>query len=55
MIPFYDNISPRSFPFINFSVIAICTVVYALQDICDACGISLVERSSTHPIHLRRF
>ena len=31
MIPIRDNIPPRTFPSVNYSVIALCTVVFLLQ------------------------
>jgi membrane associated rhomboid family serine protease len=31
MIPLRDNVQPRTFPFVNYSVIALCSVVFLIQ------------------------
>ena len=49
MIPLHDNIPPRTFPFVNYSIIAICTVVFLLQGSYDSQGVSLVERFGMIP------
>ena len=49
MIPLRDTIPPRTFPVVNYSMIALCAVVFLLQLSTPEDGPSLVERYGMIP------
>ena len=49
MIPLRDNIPSRSFPFVNYALIAACTVVFVLQLMEERRDVSMIERYGMIP------
>lgn len=54
MIPLRDNIPPHSFPFVNYVIIAICTLAFLAQVSEDGQGGSIVEQYGMVPMRLTR-
>jgi membrane associated rhomboid family serine protease len=54
MIPLRDSIPPRSFPFVNYAIIAACTLAFLLQMSGGEKGETMVERYGMVPIRLTR-
>jgi membrane associated rhomboid family serine protease len=48
MIPIRDNIPPRTFPFVNYTMIALCSIVFLFQ-LLEGDGSSMVERYGMIP------
>ncbi|MFN5770054.1 MAG: hypothetical protein ACK44Z_11955 [Pirellulaceae bacterium] len=44
MIPIRDNIQPRRWPWVNYLMIALCTVAFAAQLMSGDGGAALAER-----------
>lgn len=52
MFPLHDNIPPRTFPWVNYTLIGLCTLVFAVQFIAGEQGNTLVEQWGLVPARL---
>lgn len=44
MFPLHDTIPPRTFPWVNYGLIAVCALVFSIQILAGPQGNDLVER-----------
>jgi len=54
MFPLRDSIPPRSFPYVNYSIIAICGLAFLAQLRGGEGGARIVEQFGMVPLHLTR-
>ncbi len=52
MLPLHDNIPPRTFPWVNYTIIGLCTLAFAVQFLAGDQGNSLVEQWGLVPARL---
>ena len=52
MFPLHDNIPPRTFPWVNYTVIGLCTLAFAVQYLAGPRGDALVEQWGLVPARL---
>ena len=52
MFPLHDNIPPRTFPWVNYTLIALCTIAFVIQYLSAPRGDALVEQWGLVPARL---
>ncbi len=52
MFPLHDNIPPRNFPWVNYTLIALCTLAFGVQLLAGPQGNALVEQWGLVPARL---